>query len=102
MLCVLVYFALAIVGKEAVRWRKFHLTKAKTGIAMNSVPKISKWEEGQVDRTKEHFELRYESTVKFESDWSDWIPVAAVGPPIAGVVNVHFLVDPADPKNEGD
>ncbi len=48
---------------------------------MNSVPKISRWREGRVNRTREHFELRYESTVKFESDWNDWIPLAVVGPP---------------------
>jgi hypothetical protein len=66
---------------------------------MNSVPIISRWREGRVDRTREHFELRYESTVKFESDWSDWIPVAIVGPPKAHIVNVQFLVEPGNPKN---
>jgi len=66
---------------------------------MNSVPRISRWREGRVDRTREHFELRYGSTVKFESDWSDWIPVAVVGPPRAHIVNVQFLVEPGDPKN---
>ena len=63
---------------------------------MNSVPRISRWREGRVDRTREHFELRYKSTVKFESDW---IPVAVVGPPRAHIVNVQFLVEPGDPKN---
>jgi hypothetical protein len=66
---------------------------------MNSVPKISRWREGRVDRTREHFELRYESTVRFESDWSDWIPVAIVGPPKAQIVNVQFLVESGNPKD---
>jgi hypothetical protein len=63
------------------------------------VPIISRWQEGRVDRTGEHFELRYESIVNFESDWSDWIPVARVGPPKARIVNVQFLVDSDDLKN---
>jgi len=66
---------------------------------MKSAQKISRWQEGRVDRTKEHFELRYELTVNFESDWSDWIPVAVIGPPKARIANVQFLVDPGDPKN---
>src|SRR5271168_2582655 len=66
---------------------------------MNSVPKISRWQEGRVDRTWEHFELRYESTVNFESDWGDSIPVAVVGPPKSRIVNVQFLVDSGDLKN---
>jgi hypothetical protein len=28
---------------------------------MNSVPQISRWQEGRVDLTKKHFELRYGS-----------------------------------------
>jgi len=64
---------------------------------VNSVPRISRWQEGRVDRTKEHFELRYGSAE--DSDWSEWIPVAVVGPPIAGIVNVQFLVEPCDPRN---
>ncbi|MBZ5677084.1 MAG: hypothetical protein LAP61_22805 [Acidobacteriia bacterium] len=64
---------------------------------MNSVPEISKWQEGQVDRTKEHFEVRYDSAE--DSGWSEWIPVAVVGPPIAGIVNVQFLIEPSHPRN---
>jgi hypothetical protein len=66
---------------------------------MNSAPIISRWQEGRVDRAKEHFELRYESTVKFGSDWIDWIPVAVVGPPTASIVNVQFLVESGNPRN---
>jgi hypothetical protein len=57
---------------------------------MNSVPKISRWREGRVDCTKEHFELRYGSDE--DGGWSDWTPVAVVGPPVAGTVKVQFLV----------
>lgn len=64
---------------------------------MKSAPEISRWQEGGVDRTKEHFELRYGSAR--DGGWSKWIPLAVVGPPIAGVVNVQFLVEPGDPSN---
>jgi hypothetical protein len=64
---------------------------------MNSMPRISRWQEGRVDRTKEHFKLRHGSAK--DSGWSEWIPVAVVGPPIAGIVNVQFLVEPGDPRN---
>lgn len=64
---------------------------------MNSAPEISRWQEGRVDHTKEHFELRYGSAE--DSDWSKWAPVAVVGPPIAGIVNVQFLVESGHPKN---
>lgn len=66
---------------------------------MRAAQKIRELHEGPVDRVKEHFELRYESQVKFESDWSDWVPVALVGPPKASIVNVQFLIEPGDPKN---
>jgi hypothetical protein len=66
---------------------------------MNSVPRISRWREGRVDCAEEHFELRYESTVKFGNDWIAWIPIAMVGPPTASIVNVQFLVEPGDPPN---
>ena len=61
---------------------------------MNSGRAITQWQKGPVDRTEEHFELRYGSTTD-----SDWIPAAVVGPPIAGIVNVQFLVEPEDPRN---
>jgi hypothetical protein len=64
---------------------------------MNPVPKILRWQQGPVDRTKEHFELRYGSAEG--SDWNEWIPVALIGPPKARVVNVQFLVEPSEPKN---
>ena len=64
---------------------------------MNSVPEISRWQEGRVDRTKEHFELRYGSAK--DGGWSNWLPVALVGPPAAGIVNVQFLVETGDPRN---
>ncbi|SRR5713101_8972807 len=65
--------------------------------AVKSAPKIRRWKEGRVDRTKEHFELRYGSAK--DSSWSEWIPVAVVGPPKAGIVNVQFLVEPGEAKN---
>ena len=64
---------------------------------MNSVHKISRWQEGPVDRTKEHFELRYGSIE--DGGWSAWTPVALIGPPMGGVVQVQFLVESGDPKN---
>jgi hypothetical protein len=64
---------------------------------MNSVPKISRWQEGRVDRTKEHFELRYGSIE--DGGWSAWMPVALIGPPIGGVVHVEFLLEPGNPRN---
>ena len=64
---------------------------------MNSEQKIRRWQEGRVDRTKKHFELRYGSAQ--DSDPNEWIPVAVIGPPKAHIVNVQFLVEPGDPKN---
>lgn len=64
---------------------------------MNSVPEITHWQKGPVDCTKEHFELRYGSAE--DSGWSEWTPVAVVGPPVAGMVNVQVLVDADDPGN---
>lgn len=66
---------------------------------MNSGPEISRWQEGRVDRTMEHFELRYGSVE--DGGWSEQIPVAVVGPPMAGIVKVQFLVGPGDPRNAG-
>ena len=63
---------------------------------MNSAHKISQWQKGPVDRTKEHFELRYGS---IDAGWSAWTPIALIGPPMGGVVQVQFLVEPGDPKN---
>jgi hypothetical protein len=63
---------------------------------MKSGPKISRWEEGRVDRTKEHFELLYGSQ---EDECSKWTPVAVVGPPKASSAQVQFLVERGDPRN---
>jgi hypothetical protein len=59
--------------------------------------RIIQWQEGEVDGTREHFELRYGSAE--ESDWSKWIDIALVAPPESGIVNVHFLVDRRDERN---
>ena len=64
---------------------------------MNQAPKISRWQKGKVDRTKEHFELRYGSAR--DSDWSEWIPIAVIGRPKQRIVNAEFLVDCAEPEN---
>jgi hypothetical protein len=66
---------------------------------MNSVPKISRWQVGRVDRRKEHFELRYGSAQEDNNGWTDWLPIALVGPPKSRVVNVQFLVEPKDSRN---
>jgi hypothetical protein len=46
---------------------------------MDRVPNINRWQEGQVDCTREHFELSFEPTIKFESDWR-LVPVSLGGP----------------------
>ena len=63
---------------------------------MNSAPRIIRWHEGRVDRTKEHFELRYGSAK--DGGWDEWIPAALVGPPTNGVLIVQFIVEPSDPR----
>jgi hypothetical protein len=63
---------------------------------MDSTSRISEWQEGEVDRTKQYFELRFGSAE--DGEWSEWMPAALVGPPAAGVVMVQFLVEPGDPK----
>jgi len=64
---------------------------------MTSAHKISQWQTGPVDRTKEHFELRYGSIE--DAGWSAWTPIALIGPAMRGVVQVQFLVEPGDPEN---
>jgi hypothetical protein len=64
---------------------------------MNSVSQITGWRDGLVDRTKEHFELRYGSAE--DSGYNEWIPLALIGPPIAGIVNVQFLRKPVSPND---
>ncbi len=56
---------------------------------MSLTPKITGWKKGRVNRAKEHFELRYGSAN--DGGWDDWLPVALVGPPAAGVVKIQFL-----------
>lgn len=56
--------------------------------------KIWRWRNGTVDRTGEHFELRYGSAD--DSGWDKWLPVALVGPPIDGVFDVQFLINRAN------
>ena len=63
---------------------------------MTSLPKIRGWQEEPVDRFREHFELRYGSVAN--GGWIDWIPVAVVGSPDAGTVNVQFLIETDDPR----
>ena len=56
--------------------------------------KIDRWREGSVERSEEHFELRFGSA---ENDgWDEWVPVAVIGPPKAGAVSVQFLVDSSE------
>jgi hypothetical protein len=52
-----------------------------------------RWEERQVDRALEHFELRYGSVE--DGGWDEWLPAALVGPPVNGVFAVQLLVDRA-------
>ncbi|HTF65094.1 MAG TPA: hypothetical protein VK638_20655 [Edaphobacter sp.] len=45
-----------------------------------------------------------ESKVRFplphkHDNWDTWIPVAVIGPPKVGVVNVQFLIEPNDLMN---
>ena len=51
---------------------------------------IERWQEGPVDPTAEHFELRYGPP---GFPWDAGLPVARIGPPVRGVVSVAFLVD---------
>ena len=54
------------------------------------------WHEGPVDRTSEHFELRYGEA---SGEWDKWISAALVGCSRPGAVNVEFLIDRADSRN---
>ncbi len=65
---------------------------------MKSESKIKQWQEGRVDRSKDHFELRYGSVG--EARPGEWAPIALVGPPADGIVNVQFLAESGDAKNE--
>ncbi len=48
-----------------------------------------RWSEGLVDRTREHFELRWGSSE--EGDWTSWVPVALVGRTSRREFVVQFL-----------
>ena len=61
------------------------------------MPEIRTWQVGRVDRSKEHFELRYGSAEN--QGWDDWVPTALVGPPVQGITSVEFLLDPQNPSN---
>jgi len=50
-----------------------------------------RWQEGEVDRRQEHFEIRYGSLDK--GFWNNWESVALVAPPKQNVFLVQFLGD---------
>ena len=50
-----------------------------------------RWNEGVVDRSQPHFELRCGSAEN--AGWSDWEPVALVGPAVGDAFTVQFLID---------
>jgi hypothetical protein len=50
-----------------------------------------------VDRTLEHFELRYGDAPK--DGWDRWIPTALVSRVQEGLVTVKFLIDRDDSRN---
>ena len=50
-----------------------------------------------VDRSREHFELRYGSAK--DHGWNEWMPVALVSREEADVFGVEYLIDAEDPKN---
>lgn len=59
-------------------------------------PQVVAWRRGGVDRSVQHFVLSYAP----EGDPRDrqvYLPVALVGPPHHGSVNVEFIVDESDP-----
>jgi hypothetical protein len=48
------------------------------------------WEEGYVDASREHIELRYGNAFKTDSD--AWKPVAQLGKPVGMTFPVHWLL----------
>jgi hypothetical protein len=54
------------------------------------------WREGPVDRTLEHFELRWGEPLK--SSYDAMVIAAVVGRIREGLVNVEFLIDRGDPR----
>jgi hypothetical protein len=61
---------------------------------MEPDPEIQRWEIGRVDRTREHFELRYGFLQ--DSGERKWTLVAVVGRPGAGIAKAEFLVKARD------
>jgi hypothetical protein len=59
---------------------------------------IWKWAEGNVDRAKEHIELRYGDASKTE--YEDWRPVALIGPPQNHTFPVEWLADESNPEDK--
>ncbi len=59
---------------------------------MHSSKRIKQWIEGSVNRSKEHFELCY--TYVQQNGESQCVPIAVVGQPDAGIINVEFLLSP--------
>ena len=57
-----------------------------------------KWVEGDVDRAKEHFELRYGDAN--ETEYEDWRPVALIGPPKNHTFPVKWLIDESTPEGK--
>src|SRR5713226_2923732 len=55
------------------------------------------WREGTVDRSREHFELRYGRVE--DAGWSEWEPAALIGPPRGRVFPVQFLIAPLNQAN---
>jgi hypothetical protein len=80
----------AKVAGGSVPWARL-LPENQGENPMTPSHEITRWQEGQVDRSGEHMELRYGSAEV--GGWEDWIPVALVGPPAEGAVDVEFLVD---------
>ena len=64
------------------------------GATMSADPKAWRWQEGSVDRSSDHFELRYGSAE--EAGWGDWLPVALVGRSQPGTFAVQFLINQHD------
>jgi len=57
-----------------------------------------KWVEGDVDRAKEHFELRYGDAN--ETEYEDWRPVALIGRPQNHSFQVKWLIDESTPEGK--
>ena len=65
---------------------------------MKRKPITWRWVEGDVDRAKEHFELRYGDASKTE--YEDWQLVALIGPPKNHTFPVKWLIDESTPEGK--